>query len=314
MSLDARSASLPPNRNPREPAPDGLGPDEFARRLGGSVAGLSSLGSTRFDHREPTMLIGVAPHWSHRIREDVAPKLAIDPTERLYEEDPHTERFLAPFATVLAPNQSRYEVDVNRPPDRALYVEPERAWGERVWAEPLDRYERERSLELWYEFHRFVDAAVEDAIERFGRALLFDLHSFNARPDAGPEQGEEPPVINLGTAHLRTDEEGEAILDRIRGRLRGFTVAGETCSFGENAVFYGGYINRRLSRSHGPRCLTVSVEFRKVFMDERTGEVHEEVLDELVAQTNALVHDLGDLLGTPVRCPAEVPEVFADGH
>lgn len=314
MSLDARRGSLPPNRNPTEPALEGLRPDEFTDRLDGPAAGLSSLGSTRFDHREPSTLIGVAPHWSHRVRPGIASKLAIDDAERLYEEDPHTERFLGPFSTALAPDQSRYEVDMNRPPDLALYSEPERAWGARVWAEPLDRYERERSLELWYEFHRFVDAAVAGAIERFGRALVFDLHSYNERPERDLDREREPgPTINLGTAHLRLDGRGEAILDWIRERLAAFSLGGTTCSFGENVVFHGGYLNRRLSRTYGPRCLTVSVEFKKVFMDARTGEPDPDALDELVEQMDALVHDLGDRLDQPVRRPAEVPEVIAAG-
>lgn len=44
-------------------------------------------------------------------------------------------------------------------------------------------------------------------------------------------------------------------------RLTVFTLGGTTCSFGENAVFHGGYLNRRLSRTYGPRCLSVSAEF-----------------------------------------------------
>lgn len=314
MNLDLRRASLPPNPNRKDPSDDALRPDEFARRLGRPLAGLSSLGSTLFDHWEPSMIIGVAPHWSHRVREQLRPKLAIGDAERLYDEDPHTERFLGPFATVLAPNQSRYEIDVNRPPDVALYTRPELAWGKKVWGEELDRYERERSLEIWYEFHGFLDAVVEDSIERFGRALLFDIHSFNYQRSGPVDWREHPdPTINLGTAHLRTDDEGEEILDWIRRRLDAFTVLGVECSFDEDAVFYGGYISRRLSRTYGPRCITVSVEFKKVFMDARSGEPDRDVLDELVEQMDALVHDLGDRLDQPVRRPAAVPEVIEAG-
>jgi N-formylglutamate amidohydrolase len=313
-SLDVRGAALPPNPNRKDPSADGLRPDEFADRLGKPLVGLSSLGSTRFDHREPSMIIGVAPHWSHRIRDEVEPKLLIDDALRLYDEDPYTERFLGPFATVLSPNQSRYEVDVNRPPDLALYTHPDRAWGQWVWGDDLDRFERERSLELWYEFHHFLDAAVVDAIGRFGRAVLFDIHSYNYQRSGRVDWRDDPaPTINLGSAHLRLDEEGEEILEWIRRRLDAFTVLGEECTFGENDVFYGGYINRRMSRTYGPRCITVSVEFKKVFMDERAGELHEEILDDLVRQMNALVHDLGEELGQPVRRPAKVPEVFERG-
>lgn len=306
--LDERRPSLTPNPDPVEA--DGMHywqyRDELAER--DEIRAGSAFGSTIVDRSEPSPILGTAPHWSHRIRDDLEPKMVIDPAIRLVDEDPYTERFLGRVPHVILPTQSRYEVDMNRPPDVAIYDTPEMAWGETVYGEDLDLHDRETTMEKWYEFHGFLDAAIQDAIERFGIAVLFDVHSYNyQREERVDWRDHEDPVINLGTSHLRLDEQGEKIKEAAIDRLEDFTVDGETVSFGESEVFYGGYINRRLSRFYGPRVVTLSVEFQKIFMDERTGEPHDDVLDELVDRFDDLVDDLAGMLDAPVRDPPEVP-------
>jgi hypothetical protein len=84
-------------------------------------------------------------------------------------------------------------------------------------------------------------------------------------------------------------------------------VLGEEALVEENSVFYGGYVNRRLSRTYGEDCLTLSVEFKKVFMDERTGEPRPKILDDLADQFDRIVRKLGDKVGAPVLDPPEPP-------
>lgn len=310
MTLDDRRSSLPADPEaPRAPRA-GIQPWEYARLLAGGdpFRRASARDAASLDRAAPTPVLGTAPHWSHRIRDDLRPKVVIDDEDRLYDEDPFTERFLGRVAHTIVPNQSRYEVDMNRPPNVAIYSTPDLAWGKQVYSDDLDAYDREHTMEKWYEFHSLVDRAVLDAIDRFGYAVLFDIHSYNYQRDAQADWHEDAnPEINLGTAHLRLDDEGRRIVDWTLERLGEITAQGEDLRVEENAVFYGGYINRRLSRTFGPRCVTLSVEFKKFFMDELTGEPDKAVLDDVVGQFGDLVAELGAELGATVRDEPRVP-------
>jgi N-formylglutamate amidohydrolase len=260
------------------------------------------------DLHELGPIIGVAPHHSHRVRKPTVERMAIDEADRLYEEDPYTERFVAATAHRITPNQSRYEVDVNRPPHEAVYMGPEMAWGATIWAEDPPRELVETSMERWHEFHAILDQAVQHAIDTYGRAIVLDLHSYNYQREGATDwRTDEKPVVNLGTRYLQLDEETRELKDWFLDQLDQVTVLGEEALVEENSVFYGGYVNRRLSRKYGEDCLTLSVEFKKVFMDERTGQAHPKVLADLADQFDRIVHELGRRLGAPVLEEPEPP-------
>lgn len=310
------SAGFPPSRQgpPRAVVPvstGGLFPRDYRRRL--REAPDPFVDVTEFDaatvtYRASTPILGTALHYHHQIRPDIAPKVLLDDAGRFLEEDPETHRFLAPLMHCITPNQSRYEMDLNRPPDTTLYSSPELAWGQQVWREPLNQFEREFSLEKWYEFHTMMDCAVEDAIERFGYAVVFDFHSYNYQRNGPTDwRTDDKPVINLGTRHLQLDDFGRDLVDRFFADVEQHTVLGESCMVQENGVFYGGYLNRRLSHLFGPRVITLSVEYKKVYMDEHTGRVDTKVLDDLVAQMTDSMVALGDRLDVPVDAGGAAP-------
>ncbi len=312
------SASSPPSRDGPKPSrvpvsTGGFFPREYRKRLRDDVGPfreVAEFDSTTVIHDAPSAFIGTALHWSSAVRKDVAPKLSISEPDRFYEEDPETHRFLAPLTHVITPNQSRYEVDLNRPPDVAVYSRPELAWGKEVWGTPLDDFEREFTMEKWYEFHTMMDCAVEDAIERFGYAVVFDVHSYNYQRDEYVDwRTDGKPVINLGTRHLDLDARGKGIVDSFLASLRKHTVLGEECLVEENGVFYGGYLNRRLAHLYGPRCITLSVEYKKVYMDERTGEIKEDILNDLAHQLNTSIADLAAECGALVKETPEIPKL-----
>jgi hypothetical protein len=272
------------------------------------VQARTPIGAATIDLREPGPVIGVAPHHSHQVRDEVLDRMAIPEADRLYEEDPYTERFIAATAHRLTPNQSRYEVDVNRPPHEAVYMGPEMAWGSTIWEEDPPREVVEASLERWQEFHGVLDQAVQHAIGTYGRAIVLDLHSYNYQREGAQDwRTDEKPVVNLGTRHLHLDDEGRRLKEWFIDQLDDVTVLGEEALVEENSVFYGGYLNRRLSRVYGEDCLTFSVEFKKVFMDERTGEPHSKVHADLADQFDRIVHELADRVGAPALDPPETP-------
>lgn len=309
------SASQPPSR--RAPPPSkvpvstgGLYPRDYRRNLreGRRFQDVSEFDSTTVVHDGASPFIGTAVHYHDRIRQDLVPKLALDRAAMHYEEDPETHRFLGRFLHTLTPNQSRFELDLNRPPDTTVYAEPSLAWGLDVWKEPLNQYEKEFSQEKWYEFHTMMDCAVEDTIERFGFAVVFDFHSYNYQRHGPTDwRTDGKPVINLGTRHLQLDAQGRRTVDWFLHELQGHTVLGESCLVEENGVFYGGYLNRRLAHLYGSKVITLSVEYKKVYMDEASGAVQEDILGDLITQMDETIGALADRLGAPLRERSALP-------
>ncbi len=289
----------------------GLYPRDYRRRLReapGPFQEVSEFDSTTVTYDGSTPILGTALHYHHAIRADLQPKLALPAKARYYEEDPETHRFIGPLLHCLTPNQSRYELDLNRPPDTTIYSEPSLAWGQQVWEAPLDQFEREFSLEKWYEFHTMMDCAVEHAIDRHGYAIVLDFHSYNYQRKGPTDwRTDDKPVINLGTRHLQVDPARRQIVDDFMADLRQHTVQGEAAMIQENGVFYGGYLNRRLSHLFGPRVITLSVEYKKVYMDENTGEIYEDILQDLVDQMDETLRAMGDRLGAPMRERSRTP-------
>lgn len=77
---------------------------------------------------EYTPFVGFAIHNGHQLRKDLIPKCALSDYERWYEEDPETYHFISSLPIVIAAKDSRYEYDLNRNPETAIYHE---AWGKK---------------------------------------------------------------------------------------------------------------------------------------------------------------------------------------
>lgn len=73
-------------------------------------------------------LIGTAIHNGHEVWPHLAEMMAIDEAGRLREEDPFTAEFVKDIPTHIVVRRSRFEVDLNRAPEGAVYLRPEQAW------------------------------------------------------------------------------------------------------------------------------------------------------------------------------------------
>src|SRR6478609_3269515 len=91
------------------------------------------------DGHEP--LVTTAIHAGHELRPSIAHHLVLDEATRLREEDPYTDRIVGPEGTKIVVRRSRFEIDLNRPRDHAVYVTPEDAWGLELWDHELPRRE-----------------------------------------------------------------------------------------------------------------------------------------------------------------------------
>ena len=98
--------------------------------------------------------------------------LALNSEKRLYEEDPYTHRWtrIAPWRIVV--HSSRFEVDMNRSRDKAVYRDPADAWGLTVWNEPPSDDAVEESLVKYDHFYSSVELFIAGLLKRFERLVV----------------------------------------------------------------------------------------------------------------------------------------------
>lgn len=229
-----------------------------------------------------TEVIATAIHAGHEVRPEVAACLAIDEATRLREEDPYTDRVAALVPSHVLVSRSRFEVDLNRPRDKAIYLEAADSWGIQVWREPCSDALVAGSLGAYDRFYAALDRLLRDRARR-GRFVVLDLHSYNHRRDGAAGEPADPaanPEINLGTGTVDRARWG-ALIDRFSADLSACRVRGHRLDVRENVKFRGGamsaWINQRFA---GVGC-ALAIELKKTFMDEWTGELDAVHLDEL---------------------------------
>ena len=111
-------------------------------------------------------VIATAIHDGHALRPSLQRLIALDSTVRRREEDPLTGVFTAVGDVRLQASVSRFEVDLNRPREGAVYARPEDAWGLEVWRSPLPDEEIARSLAAWDRFYAMFTELVDRLLER----------------------------------------------------------------------------------------------------------------------------------------------------
>ena len=73
----------------------------------------------------PGRIVSTAVHAGHELRAGLVGVVALDPSTRLREEDPFTDRMLGDIGIRAVVNRSRFEVDLNRSREQAVYRRPE---------------------------------------------------------------------------------------------------------------------------------------------------------------------------------------------
>jgi N-formylglutamate amidohydrolase len=217
-------------------------------------------------------IVTAAIHDGHFIRKEVAEYLNLSEHERLREEDPYTDYLAGVSDTRIVGRTSRFEVDLNRPRAKAVYQEPADAWGLHVWKKPLPMDIIERSLDQYDAFYAEVGNLLTSVIGRCGCFIVLDLHTYNHRRDL---ESEAPaslnPEINIGTVHF--PRRWQNVKDRFMDQLSRTEVNGHHPDVRENIKFKGGEFSSWINRNYGEYGCSLAIEFKKVFMDERTGTV-----------------------------------------
>ena len=220
-------------------------------------------------------LVAAAIHNGHPLRRELHQYLALPEADRLREEDPFTAEWTNIAETRIVGLRSRFELDLNRPRNKAVYLAPEDAWGLQVWKRPLPQTLLQRSLTEYDAFYHELHMLFSELERCFKHIVVFDLHSYNHRrggPEAPSALQSENPDINLGTGSMDR-EYWTPIIDRFIQDLRHFDFDGRQLDVRENVKFMGGQFPR-WTHQHFPHSVCVlAVEVKKFFMDEWTGAV-----------------------------------------
>ena len=245
-------------------------------------------------------IVGVAIHHGHAVRDEVLQAVALDEATRLREEDPYTGLWAQIAETWVVANRSRFEVDLNRPRERAVYRTPEEAWGLQVWQSTPSEAMIARSLAIYDDFYATIEMLFKRMEQRFGRFVVLDIHSYCHRrdgPDAPPADPQANPAVNLGTGTLDRTFWAPVIENFLRDMGK-CEVAGHPLDVRENVKFRGGYFATWSHTTFPQTACVLSIEFKKFFMDEWSGEPN---MERIESSKQALQATLPGLL-EGLRC------------
>jgi hypothetical protein len=180
--------------------------------------------------------------------------------------------------------RSRFEIDLNRPRDKSVYRAPEDAWGLTVWEGDLPDDVVERSLRGYDAFYSTLEELYRTQADRYGRFLVLDLHSYNHRrdgPDKPPADPEVNPQVNIGTGTMINRARWAHLIDRFMDDLAAYDFPGGRLDVRENVRFRGGAHAAWTHRTFPDAACVLSIEVKKFFMDEWTGEQDAVLVDAM---------------------------------
>jgi N-formylglutamate amidohydrolase len=213
----------------------------------------------------------------------VSSLLALSESDRTREEDPFTALWTTVADTQIVVKQSRFEFDLNRPREKAVYLTPEDAWGLSVWHSVPSEEIVTRSLAEYDAFYATVKRVFADIEQRFGCFVVFDLHTYNHRREgleALPADPRYNPEINLGTGSLNRDR-WAPVVERFITDLRSFDFLGQHLDVRENIRFRGGHFSRWTHQTFPESACVLAIEVKKFFMNEWTNEADPVQLDAI---------------------------------
>lgn len=229
-------------------------------------------------------VLATAVHNGHQVRDELRPLYALSEEERRREEDPLTGVWTAVGDDSFRCHVSRFEVDLNRPPEQAVYVKPEDAWGLEVWRTEPSAGMVTQAQTMHSTFHAFMKRRIEKLVERFGKVLLLDLHSYNHRrsgPDAPPAPPEDNPDIDLGLTTANRSRFG-SLIDAFCENLQEQHSDGRRLDVRPNVRYPdGGHWPEWVCANYGDDVCAITLEYKKFFMDEWSGNADLSAVEEL---------------------------------
>ena len=225
-------------------------------------------------------ILATAIHAGHALRSEAESLTALSDEERLREEDPFTDRWVDVAGNSAVVSRSRFEVDLNRSRDKAVYREPADAWGLNVWkSAPSDDFV-DGSLALYDRFFADLGALCDELVAAHGYFVVLDLHSYNHRRLGRDRPVDDPdlnPEINLGTESV--PPAGRHLVDVFAEAMRTHPFDQGHLDVRENVKFKGGAMTRWVNERYPDHGCSIAVEVKKFYMDEWTGAPDEGIIE-----------------------------------
>ncbi|MFO0552327.1 MAG: N-formylglutamate amidohydrolase [Polyangiaceae bacterium] len=246
----------------------------------------------------PTPLLVEVPHAGLRVDERSARFMTTQVRCLALDADMFVDRIFrrAPSlgAGLLVARMSRHVVDLNAAPERDLdddtVVDPERrviyrripGLEDAIVERPIPRAERVRRARAYFlPYHAALQSALQRRIEALGSAIVLSVHSWDDRADRAPVD------IVLGT--LGNTSAAAEYYDAVEesARRSGLTVR-------RDVPFAGGYSTASYGApSRGSHALQLEIA-RRLYLDPKTLEVHEEGFAKLQSFADDLVQALAN--------------------
>ncbi len=204
--------------------------------------------------------ICAAVHDGHQFRKSLWENCLHSEYDRWFEEDPATKEMVKTFPIVIAGCDSRFEYDLNRAPETAIYSD---AWGKQLWKSPISEKEKQHSLDKHENFYKVVHALVDKIEEKFTVAVVYDMHSYNWK-----RWDREVPTINIGAMNVDILRFGDEV-ELWRNTLSEMVLPnGIVSSSLINDTFKGnGYFLKYIT-SNFTNTLVLATEVKKIYCDE----------------------------------------------
>jgi len=227
-----------------------------------------------------------AVHDGHQFRKELWEQCLHSEYDRWFEEDPRTKEFVKTHPIIIAGCDSRFEYDLNRDPENAVY---EDAWGKKLWRSPLSKEQHNKSLSKHQEFYKVVGALISKLEEKFSVCVVYDMHSYNWR-----RWDREVPVINLGTANIDNERFGNLVEDWRQSLSELVLPNGINSTSKINDTFQGnGYFLKYITKNF-KNTLVLATEFKKIYCDEIGQIMYPEVVSAIEQQLQHKIKEHAD--------------------
>ncbi|MDH3305929.1 MAG: N-formylglutamate amidohydrolase [Acidimicrobiia bacterium] len=223
-------------------------------------------------------IVATAIHAGHTLRPEVEALTNLTEEHRLREEDPFTDQWVGVAKNSIVVDLSRFEVDLNRPREKAVYVRPEDAWGLDLWKSEPSADMVKRSLEIYDRFYEELGQLCDQVVKVHGRVVVLDIHSYNHRrngADAAVEDPELNPEINLGTESIATS--WSPVVSAFTKTMSELPFYDDTLDVRTNVKFKGGHMSRWINARYKDDGCSIAIEMKKIYMDEWSGVLDEEI-------------------------------------